>query len=103
MNIKPVRCVALIKPDKVDDKSHGGLFLPEQTRDRMQFAVDRGEVVAVGEGFFDGLYGPIPEVGDKVIYDRYAGSLITILNKDGEREEFRMVNDDKIVAIIEEE
>jgi co-chaperonin GroES (HSP10) len=103
MNIKPVRCVALIKPDKVDDKSSGGLYLPEHARDRMQFAVDRGEVIAVGDGFYKGMNGPIPEIGDKVIFDRYAGSLITNLNKDGKREDFRLVNDDSIVAIIEEE
>jgi chaperonin GroES len=101
MRINPVRCVALVKPDKVDDKSAGGVYLPDSARDRQQFAVDRGELVAFGHGFFDGLQGPVPKIGDKVIFDRYAGSIIS-LGEGREREDFRLLNDDKIVAILEE-
>ena len=97
MKIKPVRCVALIKPDKVEDKSAGGLYLPESARERDQIAMDKGVLVAIGEGFFDGLSGPVPEVGDKIMFDKYAGSLVTI-----DRDKYRLVNDDKIIAILEE-
>jgi chaperonin GroES len=97
MEIKPVRHVAMIKPDKVEQTSSGGLFLPETTRTRMQISVDRGKIVAIGEGFFEDMPGPVPKVGDKVIFDKYAGSLITI---EESREDFRLVNDDKIIAII---
>ena len=102
MNIKPVRCVAMIKPDEVQSQTKGGLYIPDTVREKQSFAVQEGEVIAIGDGFFDGLHGPIPKVGDKVIFDRYAGSLITIEDKKGKREKYRLVNDDKIVAILEE-
>lgn len=99
MKITPVRHVAMIKPDKVDDKSAGGLFLPDATRDRLQNAVDRGRLVATGEGFFDKLPGPVPQIGDKVLFNRYAGSLI-IIQENGGRQNYRLCNDDQIVAIM---
>jgi len=37
-----------------------------------------------------------------VIFNRYAGSLITIKNDDGSRENYRLCNDKDICAIIEE-
>jgi chaperonin GroES len=101
MKVKPVRQVAMIKPDKVEDKSAGGLFIPDTARDRLQVAVDRGELIAHGDGFFEDLPGPIPKVGDKVLFDRYAGSLITIQGDDGIRQNYRLCNDDKIIAIME--
>lgn len=100
MKVQPVRCVAMIKPDTVEDKSAGGMYLPDMARDRMQTAVDRGEIVAVGEGFFKDLPGPVPSIGDKVLYDRYAGSLITI-DEEGVRQNYRLCNDEQIIAIME--
>lgn len=101
MNVRPVEYKVLIKPDKVDDKSSGGLYLPDSVRDKQQFAVDRGEVISYGLGFFADIPGPAPKVGDKVIFNRYAGSLITIENN-GCREEYRLCNDKDICAILEE-
>lgn len=97
MKVKPVRCVAMIKPDVVEDRSAGGLYLPDSARDRNQVAMDKGELVAIGEGFFEDLKGPVPRIGDKVMFDKYAGSLVTI-----DRENYRLCNDDNIIAIIEE-
>ena len=102
MKINPVEYKVLIKPDRVKDQSAGGLFLPDSVRDRQQYAVDRGVVMGHGEGFFADIPGPAPKVGDKVIFNRYAGSLITIENKDGKREDHRLINDKDICAIIEE-
>ena len=100
MKVIPVEFKVLIKPDKVEDRSVGGLYLPDSSRERQQFAVDRGEVIAVGEGFFSELPGPVPKIGDKVIFNRYAGSLIT-LGEGKDREDFRLCNDKDICAIIE--
>jgi chaperonin GroES len=96
MKIKPVEFKVLIKPDEVEATS-GGLFLPDSVRDKQQFSVDRGTIISFGEGFFRDLPGPIPKVGDKVIFNRYAGNLIKI---DGI--EHRLCNDKDICAIMEE-
>ena len=102
MKVIPTQFTALIRPDSVDEKSDSGrLFLPDTARTRMQYAVDRGTVVAVGEGFFTDRPGPKPEIGQKVIFDRYAGSLINV-DENGKRTDYRLVNDDKIIAILEE-
>ena len=97
MIVTPVEYKVLIKPDKIDDKSAGGLYLPDSTREREQYAVDRGEIIGHGEGFFEKLPGPVPKVGDKVIFNKYAGTLIQI-----DRKKFRLCNDKDICAIIKE-
>ena len=102
MNIKPVEFKVLIKPDKVEGQTSGGLYLPDSARDKQQFSVDRGEIVSVGEGFFRDLPGPVPKVGDRVIFNRYAGSLITFEEDDRTRTDYRLCNDKDICAILEE-
>ena len=101
MKIQPTEFKVLIKPDKVESQTSGGLYLPDSARDKQQFSVDRGEVVSFGDGFFRDLPGPTPKVGDRVIFNRYAGSLITVVD-DGERVDYRLCNDKDICAIMEE-
>ena len=101
MKTKPVRSVVTIKPDETDKES-GGILIPDAVRSRMQTAIDRGELIAVGGAYWkydngEEWPGPKPKIGDKVLFDRYAGSLIKV---DGQ--EYRLCNDDKIIAIMEE-
>jgi len=100
--IIPVEYKVLILPDVVDDKSAGGMYLPDSVRDRQQYAMDRGTILATGEGFFTDIPGPVPKGGDKVVFNKYAGSLITIYI-DGVRREARLCNDKDICAILKEE
>lgn len=99
MKVKPVEFKVLIKPDSVEAQTAGGLYLPESTREREEYSVDRGEIMAHGDGFFGELPGPTPKIGDKVIFNRYAGTLITIRDN-GKSEKFRLCNDKDICAII---
>ena len=97
MKIHPTEFKVLIKPDKVEGQTSGGLYLPDSARDKQQFSVDRGEVMSFGDGFYQELPGPKPEVGDRVIFNRYAGSLIKVDGQD-----YRLCNDKDICAIVEE-
>jgi len=97
MKAIPLRYVAMIKPKRVDGVSEGGLYLPESTRQKEQVAVDRGKLVSHGQGFWEGQQGRKPKVGETVLFDRYAGSLIKVDGQD-----YRLCNDDKIIAILEE-
>ena len=97
MKIHPTEFKVLIKPDKVEGQTSGGLYLPDSARDKQQFSVDRGEVISFGDGFYKELPGPIPMVGDRVIFNRYAGSLIKVDGQD-----YRLCNDKDICAIVEE-
>jgi len=100
--IVPVECKVLILPDEVKDKGAGGLYIPESVREREQYAIDRGTVMAVGEGFFSDMPGPVPQIGDKVVFNKYAGSLMMFHEEDG-RKSYRLCRDEDIIAIIEEE
>jgi len=99
--VTPVEFKVLVKPDKVEDKSAGGLYLPDSSRDRQQYAMDRGEIMAVGAGFWVDLPGDTPRVGDRVIFNKYAGSIVDIQDGDN-RETCRLINDKDICAILEE-
>jgi len=101
--IHPVEYKVLIKPETVDDKSTGGLFLPDTARDREQMAVDRGVLVECAGMAFSDWKGLKPAVGNRVVFDKYKGTLMKYRNKDGVFEDYRLCNDKNICAILEEE
>ena len=100
--IKPVEYKVLIRQDDVEDKSSGGIWLADVTRDRQTEAQDRGTIVEVGGMAFSDWNGIKPSIGDKVLYDRYAGSTIRFRGKDNQMLVFRLCEDKKIGAVVEE-
>ncbi len=58
--------------------------------------------ICSGDDAFDGWKGRTPKPGDKVVIDRYAGFHKSV-EVDGEQVEYRLMNDDQIIAINEEE
>ena len=93
-NLKPLNDKILIKPLKENEKTAAGIFLPQTAEEKS----DKGEVVAVGPGkLLDNgqraLMGVKP--GDKVVFEKYGGEEIKI-----NKEEFVIVAEDKILAII---
>ncbi|RKY21236.1 MAG: co-chaperone GroES [Planctomycetota bacterium] len=96
MKIKPLDDRVLIKPIEAEDKTPGGIILPDTAKEKS----NRGEVLAVGPGRVkdDGSRAPLEvKVGQKVIYSKYAGTEI----KKGE-EKFLLLREDDILAVIEE-
>jgi len=93
--IQPVEYKVLIKPEVVEEKTAGGLFLPEQTQDKEKMAQVKGVLVAVGGNAFEDWKSP-PQIGDKVYFAKYAGYVVK--GEDGE--EYRLANDKDITAII---
>lgn len=95
--IKPVGYRVLVEPDKVEEKTKGGLFLPQTTQDREQQAAIKGTVVAVGEHAWKEDGEPWAKVGDRIIFAKYGGFEV---EDDGKA--YRLLNDEDIVAVIEE-
>lgn len=96
--IRPVEYKVLVKPKKVEEKTAGGIYLPDQARDKEKFAKQEGVLVAVGAiAFTDPDWLDKPKVGDTVLFDKYAGC--TVEGTDGE--EYRLINDKEIGAIYE--
>lgn len=71
--IKPVGYRVLIKPDKVEEKSKGGIIINTIDAKREQAAQVIGEVVAVGDYCWTEYEAPWAKVGDKVYYQKYSG------------------------------
>ena len=69
---KPTFDRVIIKPTVNDDeKTEGGIYIPSMAKEKPLI----GEIVAVGPGHRDnGGWLPVPfEVGQKVLYGKYAG------------------------------
>ena len=94
MNIQPLGDRILIKPLEAEDKTKGGILLPDTAKEKPQ----EGKVVAVGKGktLESGKVEPLEvKVGDIVLYGKYSGTEIT---KEGE--EYLFVKEEDILAIV---
>ena len=94
MNIQPLGDRIVIKPLEAEEKTKGGIVLPDTAKEKPQ----EGKVVAVGKGktLESGKVEPLEvKVGDIVLYGKYSGTEIT---KDGE--EYLIVREEDILAIV---
>lgn len=94
MNIKPLGDRVVIKPLAQEEKTKSGIVLPDTAKEKPQ----QGKVVAVGSGRFleNGQKVALEvQVGDKVIYSKYAGTEIKI-----DEEDVLILNERDIHAII---
>lgn len=94
MKIKPLADRVVIKPSAAEEKTKGGIILPDTAKEKPVV----GEVVAVGPGKFteDGKkITPEVKVGDKVLYGKYSGTEVTI---DGD--EYLIMRESDIFAIM---
>ena len=100
MRFIPARHRVLVRPERVEEKTRGGLYVPEHTRERQQAASIRGELVAAGpnawKAFDDGR--PWADVGDTVIFAKYGGFEV---EDEETKTEYRLLNDEDIIAKIE--
>ena len=93
--IKPLGDKVVVEPLEGEDKSPGGIILPDTAKKKPQ----EGVVVAVGPGkvLDDGSRGEMAvKKGDKVIYAKYGGTEVTVEGK-----EFMILDQDSIYAISE--
>jgi len=87
MKIKPLGERIVVKPLEQEEKTEGGIYLPDTaSKDKPQ----RGEVIAVGPDF-KGV-----KKGDKVIFAKYGGTEIKI-----GKEEYLVLGADDVLAIAE--
>lgn len=72
VNIKPLEDRVIIEPQAAEEKTSSGIIIPDSAKEKPQ----KGTVVAVGPGTKD-IQMQI-EVGDSVLYGKYAGTELTI-------------------------
>ena len=89
LNIKPLADRVVIQPSAADEKTAGGIIIPDTAKEKPQ----RGTVVAVGPGKKD---EPVTvKEGDLVLYGKYAGTEITIDGSD-----YLILRESDILAVV---
>jgi chaperonin GroES len=93
--IKPLGDKVVVEPLEGEDKSPGGIILPDTAKKKPQ----EGIVIAVGPGkvLDSGERGKMQvKAGDKVIFAKYGGTEVTVDGK-----EYMILDQDSIYAISE--
>lgn len=93
--LKPMEYKVLVLPDVVEEKTKGGIYLPEQSQEREKNASMEGTLVEaspIAFKFEDNA--PVPPVGSRVIFAKYSG--VTIKGADGR--DYRIMNDKDVVG-----
>ena len=100
--IEPVQFRVLISVDEVGEQTKGGIWLAETTLEREQMGHDRGTLIAKSDMAFSDWNGTKPQVGDKIIFKKFAGTIIKYRDEKKVIGEYRLCNDKEILAIIKE-
>jgi co-chaperonin GroES (HSP10) len=91
----------LIALPELEEKTDGGIFLPEQVRTNEALATVVGFVLKAGTLAFQDEKkfpdGPWCKEGDWVLFRAYSGTRIKIHGR-----EFRLINDDTVEAVVED-
>jgi len=94
MNVKPLADRVLVKPLEAEEKTKGGIIIPDNAKEKPQ----KGEVIAVGSGKVAENGQKIAmelKKGDSVLYGKYSGTEVTV---DGV--EYLIVKESDILAVI---
>ena len=95
MKFRPLHDRVLIKPLDDDEKTSGGIIIPDTAKEKPQ----QGKVLAIGPGARDEQGNIVPmdvKVGDTVLFGKWSGNEITI---DGE--ELSIMKESDIMGVIE--
>ena len=95
MKVTPLGDKVVIKRLRADDKTAGGIVLPDSAKDRPQ----QGRVLSVGDGRLLGdgqRIAPQVNEGDRVVFSSYAGSEVDV---DGD--ELLILREEDILAVVD--
>ncbi len=95
INLQPLGDRIVVKRDESDEKTEGGIYLPDSAKDKPT----RGTIISVGDGRLldDGNRGEMQvQVGDQVLFTSYAGENIQIGD-----DEYLLMSESDVLAILE--
>ena len=96
----PIEYNVVVKPERVEEQTKGGLYMPDEVREKDQYGEFKGELVAISPMAF--LFDewpedePKPQVGQRVVFVRYAGTLV--VGNDGE--DYRIMKDKDVLGVM---
>jgi len=92
--------VLIALPEK-EDKTEGGVYVPEELRDREHTASITGMVLKMGPDAYQDKEkfptGPYCKVGDWIMMKSYSGDRLVIHGQ-----EFRLINDNHVRAVVDD-
>lgn len=98
---KPIGYRILVAMPSMEEKTKGGVYIPDKLRDAESVASVVGFVVDMGDDAYkdDQKFpnGPWCKEGDWVVFRSYSGTRIRI-----DKQEFRLINDDTVEAVIDD-
>lgn len=91
----------LIAMPDLEEKTKGGIIIPDQLKDREHTASIIGYVLAMGPDAYGDAEkfptGPYCQKGDWVIFRSYSGTRFKVAEQ-----EFRLINDDTVEAVVDD-
>jgi len=93
--IRPLGDRILVKRIKEEDKTKGGIIIPDTAKEKPQ----EGKVVAVGKGKMTEagqLVVPDVQAGDHILFGKYSGSEVKL-----EGEDHLILREDDILGVLE--
>jgi co-chaperonin GroES (HSP10) len=92
----------LILPDVIEEKTAGGIIIPESSKDDLQASKTLATIVYIGEKAFDQgtdkEWKKKPKVGDKILIPSYEGYRLS-KDQTKDNKEYRIILDRSILAI----
>ncbi len=95
MKIQPLGDRILVKPLEAEEKTKGGIVLPDTAKEKPQ----EGKVIAVGKGKMNELGKIVAleiKAGDRILYGKYSGTEIS--TKDGE--DYLIMREEDVFAVV---
>ena len=94
--IMPTGGHILVLPEKVEEKTSGGILIPDTVREQEQNAATRGTLIAVGPTAWVDLDDGTPWAteGQRIIFARHAG----VAMKGQDDEDYVLMNDNDVLA-----
>lgn len=89
MNIKPLADRVLIKPAAAEEKTAGGIIIPDTAKEKPL----QGDVLAAGNGTKDEEM--VLKAGDRVLYGKYSGTEVEL---DGEK--YLIMRQSDVLAVL---
>jgi chaperonin GroES len=94
-NVRPLNDKVLIERAKADEKTKGGIILPDSSQEKPK----EGKIVAVGQGRLNDQGERLPfqvKKGDRVLFKSYAGTDVKIDGND-----YILMSEEEILAVVE--